>query len=258
MKRLIRSLLSKLNLKIVRENKFKEILEDSKYKAFYEIIRITNSSKLIKYVELSKSERFQDIFVIGLLKEKENGYFVEFGAADGIFCSNTHILENEFGWKGILAEPAKIWHQRLYENRKCHISKKCIYEKSGQLVEFSEAKYPGLSTITKFTNNDNHAIDRSDSERYKVETISLNELLAENNAPNYIDYISIDTEGSEYEVLKNLNFKKYRFGIMQIEHNNNEENRMKIHILMKNNGYRVIEQNVASFNDFFVEQNFKI
>lgn len=45
---------------------------------------------------------------------------------------------------------------------------------------------------------------------------------------------------------------------MQIEHNNNEENRMKIHILMKNNGYRVIEQNVASFDDFFCEQNFKI
>lgn len=258
MKRLIRSFLSKLNLKIVWEDKFKEILEDSKYKAFYEILRITNSSNLMKYVELSKSERFQDIFVIGLLKEKENGNFVEFGAAYGIFCSNTHILEKEFGWKGILAEPAKIWHQRLYENRKCHISKKCVYEKSGQLVEFSEAKYPGLSTITKFASKDNHAPDRSSSEKYEVETISLNELLAENNAPNYIDYISIDTEGSEYEVLKNLNFKKYRFGIMQIEHNNNEENRKKIHSLMRDNGYRIINQDVASFDDFFCEQNYSI
>jgi len=251
MKFLIKTALSKFNLRLVKLNKFDEILEDAKYRAIYEVLLTTRDINLIEYTKLSKAERFQDVFVIGLLKGKKNGYFVEFGAADGLFCSNTYMLENEFGWTGILAEPAKVWHQKLYENRRCNISEKCVYESSDQIIEFSEIKYPGLSTITKFKNNDNHAADRVSGEGYNVKTISLNDLLMEYEAPDYIDYMSIDTEGSEYEIISRLDFKKYKFGIVQIEHNNNKKNREKIRSLMYAQGYKVIQQNVACFDDFF-------
>lgn len=60
---------------------------------------------------------------------------------------------------------------------------------------------------------------------YKVEdkvilkTKTLTEILDESNAPKYIDYLSLDTEGTELEILKGLDFSKYVIGYISIEHN---------------------------------------
>src|SRR3981189_1916986 len=78
----------------------------------------------------SKSQLRQDLFVLSELGFKRNGFFVEFGAANGIDLSNTFLLENDFGWKGILAEPAKCWHNDLHNNRKCWIDTACVWSKS--------------------------------------------------------------------------------------------------------------------------------
>ena len=64
------------------------------------------------------SQFYQDLFVTFYFKDKRNGYFVEFGACDGKYLSNTYYLEKELNWSGILSEPAKIWHKGLAKNRK--------------------------------------------------------------------------------------------------------------------------------------------
>ncbi len=56
-----------------------------------------------------KSQIHQDIFVLYTLSWKRNGFFVEFGATNGVFLSNTYLLEKNFGWKGILSEPNPHW-----------------------------------------------------------------------------------------------------------------------------------------------------
>ena len=61
-------------------------------------------------------------------------------------------------------------------------------------------------------------------------------MLIKYNAPKFIDYLSIDTEGSEYEILKNFDFKSYKFRVITCEHNYNE-NREKIYELLTENGY---------------------
>lgn len=86
-----------------------------------------HSLQLLKYLPKSKSQLRQDLFVLSELEFKRNGYFVEFGATNGIELSNTYILEEEFEWNGILAEPAKCWHEDLKINRKCHIDTDCVW-----------------------------------------------------------------------------------------------------------------------------------
>ena len=68
------------------------------------------------WLEYSKAQLHQDIFVLAEHDFKSSGYFVEFGATNGHDLSNTYLLETQFGWQGIVAEPAKSWHEALKKN----------------------------------------------------------------------------------------------------------------------------------------------
>ena len=79
--------------------------------------------RLLPWVMESQAQLWQDLFVLHELDLKRDGYFVEFGATNGVSLSNTHLLEKRFGWKGILAEPARCWHAALEKNRSAAIEK---------------------------------------------------------------------------------------------------------------------------------------
>ena len=64
------------------------------------------SYQVLKMLPRSRSQLRQDIFVLCTLDFKRNGFFVEFGATNGVDLSNSYLLETEFNWTGILAEPA--------------------------------------------------------------------------------------------------------------------------------------------------------
>jgi hypothetical protein len=68
---------------------------------------------LLPHIKKSKSKMKHDLFVLSELKMQTNGFFVEFGATNGIDLSNTYLLEFHFNWTGILAESAKCWHESL-------------------------------------------------------------------------------------------------------------------------------------------------
>jgi FkbM family methyltransferase len=199
---------------------------------------------------LSKSEIGQDLFVLSELSFKKNGFFVEFGATNGINSSNTFLLESKFSWTGILAEPAKKWHDELKKNRTAFIEKDCVWRSSNEVLTFNEAKFGALSTIDDYTNFDKHSNSRKSDTKYKVNTISLVDLLKKYNAPKIIDYLSIDTEGSEYEILSTFDFDKYKFKVITCEHNFNN-NRDKILSLLSKNGYERKFVDVSQFDDWY-------
>jgi FkbM family methyltransferase len=204
--------------------------------------------------KLTYSQIYQDLFVQYILKNKLNGFFVEFGATNGVTLSNTLLLEKEYSWKGILAEPAKCWHDNLQKNRTSIIEKKCVWSKTGEIVTFEENNdEPELSTLNYFASTSN----KSDAnlKKYDVETISLNDLLCNYSAPHQIDYLSIDTEGSEYEILKNLDFITWDIGIITVEHNYQLEKRNLIHKLLSNHGYDRKFLQFSRWDDWYVKQN---
>ena len=212
-----------------------------------------NNSELIPLVFESQSQLWQDLFVLHELKFKTDGYFVEFGAADGISLSNSYLLEKRFGWKGILAEPSTLWHSALRENRNAMIDTRCVWSQTGSVLEFTETQVPELSTISSFVSSDFHANARKSRSTYTVNTVSLNDMLKEHRAPRAIDYLSIDTEGSEFEILSNFDFQQYEIKIITCEHNFAPD-RDRIHSLMRSHGYKRKFVNHSRF-DWYVLAN---
>lgn len=200
------------------------------------------------------SQLGQELFVLFALGDRAgNGYFVEFGGTDGLELSNTYLLEKEFGWRGIVAEPNPAYQAALRQNRRCNISDYCVWSRSGEKVPFQVVEsYPPLSTMAEFENSDPH--DRSGAKTIEVATISLNRLLQENHAPRQIDYISIDTEGSELAILEAFDFSAYDVSVFTIEHNFTPA-REKIQRLMQCNGFVRVLESFSRWDDWYVRED---
>ena len=198
-----------------------------------------------------RSQLGQDVFALSLLGPSRSGFFVEFGATNGIDLSNTYLLESQFGWKGILCEPGAVWHKQLRKNRTATIDSRCVFSESGRSLSFLETDIPELSTINGFGVSDEHSKTRLANRSYEVETVSLLDLLKQHNAPTHIDFLSIDTEGSELEILSTFDFSKYTFGGICIEHNFTP-NRQKIQDLLVSKGYLQVYPELSQYDDWFV------
>ena len=102
-----------------------------------------------------------------------------------------------------------------------------------------------------FSGSDCHANARGDGKRYPVTTITLNDLLAEHNAPRHIDYLSVDTEGSELNILRAFDFERYRVDIITVEHNLAPA-REHIHALLAAKGFARKFGALSQWDDWYV------
>ncbi len=203
-------------------------------------------------VGFSRSQLMQDLFVLSELGERRDaGFFVEFGAADGVSFSNSWLLEKRLGWKGILAEPARCWHESLSRNRACAIETDCVWSHTGEKLDFDEVAAGEFSTLSEFSQSDCHAQTRAEKVRYQVPTISLNDLLRRHGAPAEPDYLSIDTEGSEFAILQEFDFARYAFKVITCEHNHTPK-REQIRQLLESAGYRRKHEELSRFDDWYV------
>jgi FkbM family methyltransferase len=255
LKNFVRNTLKKFNLAITHYSTLETLNKNISAAKDLEILQRLNgiySKELLQYFSKSKGQLRQDLFVLAHLGFKRNGFFVEFGAANGLDLSNTHLLEKEFGWGGILAEPAACWQKEIRNNRNCHIESNCVWSDSHSTLTFNQVEVPELSTINSFSNSDGHKDARKKGETYEVKTISLNDLLKKHNAPKKIDYLSIDTEGSEYEILSHFDFSEYSFEVITCEHNFTPL-REKLFSLLTQQGYQRVFEDVSAFDDWYIK-----
>ena len=239
------------NAQLIKKSFFDQLINRQEFMLLLTQIENKQRSNFIDNLLLSKSQLRQDLFVLSELEFKENGYFVDFGATNGCDISNSYLLETKFNWKGILAEPSKRWHSELKKNRKVNINTDCLWSETGKELIFNEVDDGELSTIDEFSSSDQHKNRRLNGRQYKVNTISLKDLLIKYDAPKLIDYLSIDTEGSEFEILKNFDFDNFKFRVITCEHNYND-NREKIYKLLTDNGYIRKFVNISKFEDWYV------
>ena len=199
----------------------------------------------------SNAQLLQDLFVRHELKGLQGGFFVEFGAADGIHLSNSWGLETQLAWRGILAEPAHSWHEQLKVNRSCAVDTRCVWNRTGEILQFNEVPVSEFSTVAAFTDKGQRADSRKNGTLYEVETISLLDLLSEHAAPKCIDYLSIDTEGSELTILEAFDFSRFEVRVITVEHNFSSD-REKIFDLLTARGFKRKFADFSSFDDWYV------
>jgi FkbM family methyltransferase len=187
---------------------------------------------------MSYSQIGQDLRVIQTYNNKEDGFFIEIGASDGINLSNTYLLETKYKWKGICCEPVPNKFKELVNNRPNSICySEAVFNQSGLSLNFDIANnFDLLSGISEYIDAYKSTVDKNKTS-IEVQTISLLDVLEKSNAPKFIEYMSIDTEGSELEIIKNFDFEKYTFGLIDIEHNYIEPRRTEIYNLLSSKGY---------------------
>lgn len=207
------------------------------------------------HVRFSKSQLFQDVWALWETGGKRGGYFVEFGGGDGEFLSNTWYLEKSWGWQGVVAEPHPHFAASLAGKRSCSISHKAVFSRSGEKMRFVATAEEELSRLEIVVPDDTHERSgaRSPVGLIEVETISLADLLEEAEAPFEIDYMSIDTEGSELAILSAFDFSSRNIRCISVEHNGTP-NRQAIHDLLTANGYRRKWPSLSAWDDWYVRK----
>ena len=257
--RLVDKALVFLKLKLVSHESFLSMQRNAVV-GFHKLLWILRASHLAstfsdkdvgRAISESRSQLGQDVFALSIVGPNKSGYFVEFGATNGKSLSNTFLLEKHFGWTGILCEPGRAWLPQLQKNRSAKIDVRCVYSDSDLMLSFLETEIGELSTIEGFGEVDQHSGSRKVNNSYEVKTVSLLDLLMEHNAPKHVDFLSVDTEGSEFEILNAFDFSQYTFGAICVEHNY-LENRPKVKQLLVANGYRQIYPELSDFDDWFV------
>lgn len=176
-----------------------------------------------------------------IFKGKRNGVFVEIGAFNGVGMSNTVFFERERDWTGILFEPIPSRYEEITKNRKCLAMQAAISDREGE-EEFLVMKgwTEMLSGMTR-TYDPAHVrrIEQElgeyggTKELIKVPSVLLDKTLIYHHMP-VVDYCSIDTEGSEFQILKSIDFTKVSISCFTVE-NNYSDNRVEA--FMKTKGY---------------------
>jgi FkbM family methyltransferase len=155
-------------------------------------------------------------YVLQTITEKiDDGVYVDVGANDGLIVSNTAYMEFDMGWRGICIEPNPNAFKRLINNRNCIKYNCCISDVDCELEFLSVTGYAEMLSCIKSQASNEH-INRINSEILKnggsveniiVKSVKLQKILDDNNLYK-IDYLSIDTEGSELSVLNSIDFDK--------------------------------------------------
>ena len=147
---------------------------------------------------------YNDLFYKEIIfPNKKNGYFVEVGALDGMRMSQSYIFENVLEWNGIVVEPNPVWADTLKLQRNCNISTEAISSENGKATFESReiAAFSGLKSSVNASRSSDILGE------FDVETITLFNLFDKFNAPDVIDWVSIDTEGNTKYKINLLNFE---------------------------------------------------
>jgi len=193
------------------------------------------------------SQAGQDKWVAEFFNSKRNGYFLDIGAFDGVYYSNSYYLEKKLGWTGLLIEADPIYYKKLLKCRTAKSINIAVSDKVGESLFLSSSVSGKIDEKGDVT----------------VKTDTLVNIFKQNNVPNVIDYMSLDIEGAEYTALLAFPFKEYKTILLTVEHNaylGSTESKEKLYEILTKNNYVRVQEDVQHiglpFEDWYVHKDF--
>jgi FkbM family methyltransferase len=186
---------------------------------------------------------FEPELIWQYFNQATSGFFVEVGANEPQAGSQTWLLESH-GWRGLLVEalPHLAARLRAERPRSIVVQAACGSAEHPAMVEFHEAQTSGHSGLRR------HSLEAQD--RYvavhRVPMLSLNEMLAQAGQAK-VDFVSIDVEGMELEVLRGFDLSRHAPALMLIE---DHLLSWKTHLHMRQSGYQLVKR--TGLNNWYV------
>lgn len=172
---------------------------------------------------------------------KREGVFIEFRGFDGVTFSNTYLLEKHFSWTGILIDPIPSHYESMKKHRNCTVIQGAVSPSERDSILIEEMPASELSGVVSKR--------RFFTKVHKVKTFTLGDIIRQHISNGQIDFLSIDVEGQDLEILKELDLEKYKIKTICVEHNFRKDSRFIIPHMIKFGYDHVFEE--YSKNDYW-------
>jgi FkbM family methyltransferase len=197
---------------------------------------------------VSETEQYQEMLIWEYFNRQPNGFFIEVGANHPTGGSLTWFLEQR-NWEGILIEPQQKLFALLQKLRpRSHVFRAACSSPDKVGVSYlhlpKDEALNGFATLEK--NIDDHEIAYGHGEQ--VDVVTLDSIIHK-VSPQHIDLLTIDTEGTELDVLKGLDFSKHRPSLILVE---DKGRSLEKHRFLKQNGYALVKR--TELNNWYVPQ----
>lgn len=188
---------------------------------------------------------------------KQNGKCIEVGATDGIYFSNTYHFELN-GWDSLCIEPVPSTFEKLKKNRKNCLNLAISSENKEEIdfelftingVDQPHSAMSGIKVDDVLVNDLKKHFPNTERKTIKVPTKRLDWCIENHFKHEQIDFISIDTEGNELDVLKSFDVNSFNLKLLIIENNYNTP---EIENYLNNLNW--IKDKRSHVNDFYIKR----
>jgi FkbM family methyltransferase len=201
----------------------------------------------------SYSQDQEDLFINDYFKNIDNGFYLDIGCYHPIKYSNTALLYNR-GWQGINIDmnQTSIDLFNILRKKDKNICA-TISSSKKEVTQYIDHLYSPVNTIDKnFSQVISKRFQTKPFFEKKIFTDTFTDIVKKNEIQiTKIDFLNIDVEGHDYEVLKGIDLLNIKPKIICIEVDNHEKNlsneKIKNHLIKLN--YKIIKK--IGFNVFF-------